>query len=112
MCVSFFFDRYGDHRDLHSFPTRRSSDLFDPERKEEEEEDTDGNIKKTIDNRNPSKLRGEGRGGGFPLPPETTAPRPFIIGQTYSGIILALTFESMIHGTEVISTVERSEGKA
>src|SRR5205807_9880027 len=23
----FFFYRYGDHRDLHSFPTRRSSDL-------------------------------------------------------------------------------------
>src|SRR5216683_7944428 len=23
----FFFERYGDHRDLHSFPTRRSSDL-------------------------------------------------------------------------------------
>src|SRR6266513_4139448 len=23
----FFFLRYGDHRDLHSFPTRRSSDL-------------------------------------------------------------------------------------
>src|SRR5689334_22813467 len=24
----FFFSRYGDHRDLHSFPTRRSSDLL------------------------------------------------------------------------------------
>src|SRR6267154_606749 len=24
----FFFSCYGDHRDLHSFPTRRSSDLF------------------------------------------------------------------------------------
>src|SRR5947209_12308439 len=24
---SFFFQCYGDHRDLHSFPTRRSSDL-------------------------------------------------------------------------------------
>src|SRR5687768_17633826 len=24
----FFFLSYGDHRDLHSFPTRRSSDLF------------------------------------------------------------------------------------
>src|SRR5438552_13262693 len=24
----FFFYSYGDHRDLHSFPTRRSSDLF------------------------------------------------------------------------------------
>src|SRR5437762_11454361 len=23
----FFFEWYGDHRDLHSFPTRRSSDL-------------------------------------------------------------------------------------
>src|SRR5438034_7913446 len=23
----FFFSCYGDHRDLHSFPTRRSSDL-------------------------------------------------------------------------------------
>src|SRR5438552_8640824 len=23
----FFFQLYGDHRDLHSFPTRRSSDL-------------------------------------------------------------------------------------
>src|SRR5438552_15667890 len=26
-CSSFFFSRFGDHRDLHSFPTRRSSDL-------------------------------------------------------------------------------------
>src|SRR5438874_8978310 len=26
---SFFFYLYGDHRDLHSFPTRRSSDLLD-----------------------------------------------------------------------------------
>src|SRR5437899_11016831 len=26
-CV-FFFYCYGDHRDLHSFPTRRSSDLI------------------------------------------------------------------------------------
>src|SRR5690348_17935183 len=26
--VVFFFEGYGDHRDLHSFPTRRSSDLF------------------------------------------------------------------------------------
>src|SRR6266481_6623711 len=25
----FFFSRYGPHRDLHSFPTRRSSDLRD-----------------------------------------------------------------------------------
>src|SRR5438309_9792361 len=25
--VFFFFEWYGDHRDLHSFPTRRSSDL-------------------------------------------------------------------------------------
>src|SRR5205807_9748416 len=25
----FFFSRYRDHRDLHSFPTRRSSDLRD-----------------------------------------------------------------------------------
>src|SRR5438132_14424494 len=25
--VNLFFTRYGDHRDLHSFPTRRSSDL-------------------------------------------------------------------------------------
>src|SRR5436309_14855050 len=24
---SFFFESYADHRDLHSFPTRRSSDL-------------------------------------------------------------------------------------
>src|SRR5688572_31435373 len=24
----FFFEGYGDHRDLHSFPTRRSSDLW------------------------------------------------------------------------------------
>src|SRR5688572_33246487 len=37
---TFFFKRYGDHRDLHSFPTRRSSDLRrdrlgvgDPERR-------------------------------------------------------------------------------
>src|SRR5438132_9194649 len=27
MFSSFFFYCYGDHRDLHSFPTRRSSDL-------------------------------------------------------------------------------------
>src|SRR4051794_41400094 len=26
----FFFKSYGDHRDLHSFPTRRSSDLGAP----------------------------------------------------------------------------------
>src|SRR5438128_6987812 len=26
----FFFQRYGDDRDLHSFPTRRSSDLASP----------------------------------------------------------------------------------
>src|SRR5690554_924988 len=26
--TSFFFYSYGDHRDLHSFPTRRSSDLY------------------------------------------------------------------------------------
>src|SRR5439155_21441097 len=25
---TFFFSSYGDHRDLHSFPTRRSSDLI------------------------------------------------------------------------------------
>src|SRR5947199_4208937 len=25
--VCFFFESYADHRDLHSFPTRRSSDL-------------------------------------------------------------------------------------
>src|SRR5262245_65562830 len=30
--VSFFFQCYRDHRDLHSFPTRRSSDLWDLER--------------------------------------------------------------------------------
>src|SRR5947208_7466758 len=27
MHFSFFFSLFGDHRDLHSFPTRRSSDL-------------------------------------------------------------------------------------
>src|SRR5438034_5562398 len=26
--VPFFFQSYDDHRELHSFPTRRSSDLF------------------------------------------------------------------------------------
>src|SRR5690606_41464672 len=26
-CASFFLSSYGDHRALHSFPTRRSSDL-------------------------------------------------------------------------------------
>src|SRR5438105_15858757 len=26
--TSFFFERYRDHPDLHSFPTRRSSDLI------------------------------------------------------------------------------------
>src|SRR5947207_8351331 len=31
----FFFDCYGDHRDLHSFPTRRSSDLFLAEKDKE-----------------------------------------------------------------------------
>src|SRR5437762_7148357 len=29
----FFFKRYGDHRDLHSFPTRRSSDLITTRRR-------------------------------------------------------------------------------
>src|SRR5437762_12425179 len=29
--VSFFFYCYVDHRDLHSFPTRRSSDLHYPD---------------------------------------------------------------------------------
>src|SRR5690242_21875726 len=28
--IVFFFYCYGDHRDLHSFPTRRSSDLPGP----------------------------------------------------------------------------------
>src|SRR5438034_9873223 len=28
----FFFYSYGHHRDLHSFPTRRSSDLFSARR--------------------------------------------------------------------------------
>src|SRR5438445_3474541 len=32
-CLIFFFYRYGDHRDLHSFPTRRSSDLYAEKRK-------------------------------------------------------------------------------
>ncbi len=27
VCFIIFFPSYGDHRDLHSFPTRRSSDL-------------------------------------------------------------------------------------
>src|SRR6185295_20357539 len=31
--VLFFFERYGDHRDLHSFPTRRSSDLWSSRRR-------------------------------------------------------------------------------
>src|SRR5437016_11348443 len=31
LCASFFFYCYGDHRDLHSFPTRRSSDLTSAE---------------------------------------------------------------------------------
>src|SRR5205807_8723321 len=26
--INIFFSRYGGHRDLHSFPTRRSSDLY------------------------------------------------------------------------------------
>src|SRR5207248_11745370 len=29
-CSLFFFTGSGDHRDLHSFPTRRSSDLSSP----------------------------------------------------------------------------------
>src|SRR5205823_14263680 len=28
LIVHFFFSSYADHRDLHSFPTRRSSDLY------------------------------------------------------------------------------------
>src|SRR5438270_5214034 len=28
--MPFFFYSYGDHRALHSFPTRRSSDLLEP----------------------------------------------------------------------------------
>src|SRR6266404_5133155 len=28
LICAFFFSRSGDHRDLHSFPTRRSSDLY------------------------------------------------------------------------------------
>src|SRR5947199_10222250 len=31
--TSFFFESYCDHRDLHSFPTRRSSDLKQVESK-------------------------------------------------------------------------------
>src|SRR5690349_22198000 len=30
MVCTFFVYRYGDHRNLHSFPTRRSSDLARP----------------------------------------------------------------------------------
>src|SRR5690349_24645110 len=30
LSVTFFFSSYGAHRHLHSFPTRRSSDLADP----------------------------------------------------------------------------------
>src|SRR5438445_8392757 len=32
MCSSFFCYRSGDHLDLHSFPTRRSSDLLEVKR--------------------------------------------------------------------------------
>src|SRR3712207_8433756 len=32
MIYQFFFKGYGDHRDLHSFPTRRSSDLSSDQR--------------------------------------------------------------------------------
>src|SRR5690606_41526810 len=32
LSLPFFFYSYGDHRDLHSFPTRRSSDLTGPRR--------------------------------------------------------------------------------
>src|SRR5262245_64725723 len=35
----FFHYGYADHRDLHSFPTRRSSDLPDEPKKEEKKED-------------------------------------------------------------------------
>src|SRR5688572_31761447 len=31
MFLYFFFSLYRDHRDLHSFPTRRSSDLEEPD---------------------------------------------------------------------------------
>src|SRR5690348_18186091 len=31
MSSAFFFQSYGVHRDLHSFPTRRSSDLLTPD---------------------------------------------------------------------------------
>src|SRR5439155_20331826 len=33
--IAFFSQCYGDHRDLHSFPTRRSSDLGEAGLKEE-----------------------------------------------------------------------------
>src|SRR5437868_9633947 len=35
--LSFFFQPYADHRDLHSFPTRRSSDLHVAHRPERSE---------------------------------------------------------------------------
>ena len=59
----FFFYRYGDHRDLHSFPTRRSSDLAvsvgivegqavcDLEYIEDSNADTDMNVIMTDDGR-------------------------------------------------------------
>ena len=37
MFLFFFFLWYGDHRDLHSFPTRRSSDLDDMARLQEKQ---------------------------------------------------------------------------
>src|SRR5699024_12866731 len=42
--TSFFFHGYGAHRDLHSFPTRRSSDLGNSRTSGEEAKKEGGNI--------------------------------------------------------------------
>src|SRR5437764_11323066 len=39
----FFFHLYGHHRDLHSFPTRRSSDLTKVEQRQSQNDNTPNN---------------------------------------------------------------------
>src|SRR5438132_10139622 len=41
----YLFEGYGSHRDLHSFPTRRSSDL-DDDRSRKQERDLDRRVRK------------------------------------------------------------------
>src|SRR5437016_14341776 len=61
---SFFFYRYGDHRDLHSFPTRRSSDLVALQRKQAavaELEALDGQVAEVADEERRLSVAGQQR---------------------------------------------------